>query len=68
MSEGSFLDMADNQFAGIGRTDTYNFTTKGVSGIGSEAVGIVTTLIPYSTWDWIYVRRQWTSWCMYIRF
>jgi len=47
MSEGSFLDMADNQFAGIGRTDTYNFTTKGVSGIGSEAVGIVTTLIPY---------------------
>ena len=47
MSEGSFLDLNDNQFAGIGRTDTYNFTTKGVSGIGSEAVGIVTTLVPY---------------------
>ena len=47
MSEGSFLDLSDNQFAGIGMTDTYNFTTKGVSGIGSEAVGIVTTLIPY---------------------
>ena len=47
MSEGSFLDLNDNQFAGIGRTDTYNFTTKGVSGVGSEAVGIVTTLVPY---------------------
>ena len=47
MSEGSFLDMSENQFAGIGRTDTYNFTTRGVSGIGSEAVGIVTSLIPY---------------------
>ena len=47
MTEGSFLDMNNNQFAGIAKTDTYNFTTRGVSGIGSEAVGIVTTLIPY---------------------
>ena len=47
MSEGSFLDLYDNQFAGMARTDTYNFTTRGVSGIGSEAVGIVTNLIPY---------------------
>ena len=46
MSVGSFLDLNDNEFAGIARTDTYNFTTRGVSGIGSEAVGIVTTLIP----------------------
>ena len=47
MSEGSFMDLFDNQFAGMARTDTYNFTTRGVSGIGSEAVGIVTNLIPY---------------------
>ena len=47
MSEGSFKDLADNAFAGMARTDTYNFTTRGVSGIGSEAVGIVTSLIPY---------------------
>ena len=47
MSEGSFLDKENNQFAGIARTDTYNFTTRGVSGIGSEAVGIVTSLVPY---------------------
>ena len=47
MSEGSFLDVYDNQFAGMARTDTYNFTTRGVSGIGSEAVGIVTNLVPY---------------------
>ena len=47
MSEGSFMDLYDNQFAGMARTDTYNFTTRGVSGIGSEAVGIVTDLVPY---------------------
>ena len=47
ISEGSFEDLNKNQFAGIARTDTYNFTTRGVSGIGSEAVGIVTSLIPY---------------------
>ena len=47
MSEGSFLDVYDNQFAGMARTDTYNFTTRGVSGIGSEAVGIVTNPVPY---------------------
>ena len=47
MTEGSFKDLASNAFAGIAKTDTYNFTTRGVSGIGSEAVGIVTTLIPY---------------------
>ena len=47
MAEGSFRDMNNNQFAGIARTDTYNFTTRGVAGIGSQAVGIVTTLIPY---------------------
>ena len=45
MSEGSFKDINDNMFAGIARTDTYNFTTRGVSGIGSQAVGIVTTLV-----------------------
>ena len=45
MSEGSFKDLNDNMFAGIARTDTYNFTTRGVSGIGSQAVGIVTSLI-----------------------
>ena len=45
MSEGSFKDTNDNSFAGIARTDTYNFTTRGVSGIGSQAVGIVTTLV-----------------------
>ncbi len=47
MSEGSFTDFNNNQFAGIALTDTYNFTTRGVSGIGSQAVGIVTTLIPH---------------------
>ena len=47
MSEGSFMDLFENQFAGMARTDTYNFTTRGVSGIGSEAVGIVTDLVPY---------------------
>ena len=47
MTEGSFLDYNNNQFAGMARTDTYNFTTRGVSGIGSQAVGIVTTLIPF---------------------
>ena len=46
MSEGSFKDYNDNAFAGIARTDTYNFTTRGVSGIGSQPVGIVTNLIP----------------------
>jgi hypothetical protein len=46
MSEGSFKDTNNNAFAGIARTDTYNFTTRGVSGIGSQAVGIVTTLVP----------------------
>ena len=46
MSEGSFKDLYDNQFAGMAKTDTYNFTTRGVSGIGSEAVGIVTDLVP----------------------
>ena len=46
MSEGSFKDKSNNVFAGIARTDTYNFTTRGVSGIGSQAVGIVTTLVP----------------------
>ena len=30
----------------MARTDTYNFTTRGVSGIGTQAVGIVTNLIP----------------------
>jgi len=48
MTQGTFLDFNNNQFAGMARTDTYNFTTRGVSGIGSEAVGIVTTLIPYN--------------------
>ena len=48
MSEGSFKDKSNNVFAGIARTDTYNFTTRGVSGIGSQAVGIVTTLVPVS--------------------
>ena len=43
MSEGSFKDLNDNAFAGIAKTDTYNFTTRGVSGIGSQAVGIVTS-------------------------
>ena len=38
--------MGDNAFAGIAKTDTYNFTTRGVSGIGSQAVGIVTNLRP----------------------
>ena len=47
MTEGSFKDLASNQFAGIAKTDTYNFTTRGIAGIGSQAVGIVTTLIPY---------------------
>jgi len=47
MAEGSFRDMNNNQFAGIAQTDTYNFTTRGIAGIGSQAVGIVTTLIPY---------------------
>tara|TARA_A100001388_G_scaffold88136_1_gene63722 strand:+ start:5115 stop:8225 length:3111 start_codon:yes stop_codon:yes gene_type:complete len=46
MSEGSFKDLNDNAFAGIAKTDTYNFTTRGVSGIGSQAVGIVTNLRP----------------------
>ena len=46
MSKGSFKDLNDNEFAGMARTDTYNFTTRGVSGIGTQAVGIVTNLIP----------------------
>ena len=49
MSEGSFKDKSNNAFVGIARTDTYNFTTRGVSGIGSQAVGIVTTLVPVET-------------------
>ena len=47
MAEGSFLDLADTAFAGIAKTDTYNFTTRGIAGIGSESVGIVTSLLPY---------------------
>ena len=46
MTEGSFKDLNDNNFAGMARTDTYNFTTRGVSGIGTQAVGIVTNLVP----------------------
>ena len=46
MTRGSFKDRAGNVFAGIGQTDTYNFTTKGVAGIGSDPVGIVTNIIP----------------------
>ena len=46
MTEGSFKDLNDNKFAGMARTDTYNFTTRGVSGIGTQAVGIVTNLVP----------------------
>ena len=46
MSKGSFKDLNDNEFAGMARTDTYNFTTRGVAGIGTQAVGIVTNLIP----------------------
>ena len=46
MSEGSFFDLTGNQFVGIALTDTYNFTTRGVAGIGSQAVGIVTDLRP----------------------
>tara|TARA_Y100000022_G_scaffold172337_1_gene159259 strand:+ start:114 stop:2684 length:2571 start_codon:yes stop_codon:yes gene_type:complete len=46
MTQGSFKDKAGNIFAGIGQTDTYNFTTKGVAGIGSQPVGIVTNIIP----------------------
>ena len=46
MSKGSFKDLNDNEFAGMARTDTYNFTTRGVAGIGTQAVGIVTSLIP----------------------
>ena len=46
MTEGSFKDLNDNNFAGMARTDTYNFTTRGVAGIGTQAVGIVTNLIP----------------------
>ena len=38
MSEGSFKDYNDNAFAGMARTDTYNFTTRGVSGIGSPTL------------------------------
>ena len=29
MSVGSFLDLNDNEFVGISKTDTYNFTTRG---------------------------------------
>ena len=47
ITPGSFVDYNSNQFAGIAKTDTYNFTTRGISGIGSQAVGIVTSLIPY---------------------
>ena len=37
MSKGSFKDLNDNEFAGMARTDTYNFTTRGVAGIGTQA-------------------------------
>ena len=47
MTEGSLRDYAGQSFSGIAKTDTYNFTTRGVAGIGSEPVGIVTTLIPH---------------------
>ena len=47
MTEGSFRDYAGQSFSGIALTDTYNFTTRGVAGIGSEPVGIVTTLVPH---------------------
>ena len=45
-TSGAFEDLTGNIFAGIARTDTYNFTTRGVAGIGSEPVGIVTDIRP----------------------
>lgn len=47
MSRGSFVDEAGNKFAGIARTDTYNFTTRPSAGLGSQPVGIVTDVIPW---------------------
>jgi len=46
ITSGAFEDLTGNIFAGIARTDTYNFTTRGVAGIGSEPVGIVTDIRP----------------------
>ena len=47
ITPGAFEDLAGNSFAGIANTDTYNWTTRGVAGIGSEPVGIVTDIVPY---------------------
>ena len=47
MSRGSFVDIAGNKFAGIAKTDTYNFTTRGIAGLGSDPVGIVTDVVPW---------------------
>ena len=47
MSRGSFVDFSGNKFAGIAKTDTYNFTTRGVAGLGSDPVGIVTDVVPW---------------------
>tara|TARA_B100000131_G_scaffold54079_1_gene48992 strand:- start:1102 stop:3636 length:2535 start_codon:yes stop_codon:yes gene_type:complete len=45
ITSGAFEDLSGNIFAGIARTDTYNWTTRGVAGIGSEPVGIVTDIV-----------------------
>ena len=47
MSRGSFVDLAGNKFAGIAKTDTYNFTTRGIAGLSSDPVGIVTDVVPW---------------------
>ena len=47
MSRGSFVDFSGNKFAGIAKTDTYNFTTRGIAGLGSDPVGIVTDVVPW---------------------
>ena len=46
ITPGALEDLAGNIFAGIANTDTYNWTTRGVAGIGSEPVGIVTSIVP----------------------
>ncbi len=46
ITPGAFEDLSGNKFTGIALTDTYNWTTRGVAGIGSEPVGIVTSIVP----------------------
>ena len=45
MDKGTVKDWSGNEFLGIGDTTTYNVETKTQAGIGSEPVGVVTSVV-----------------------